>query len=262
MKPRYRRHLNLLLVLSMLGGLLWVAPVAQADSRRCERRNVKSVQTLLECVDVDGVREHQRSLQRIADRNDGTRASGTPGYDASVEYVVKKMRAAGYTVTVDPFVFDFFEVLAPTTFSQVSPVPTTYVDGTDFSIMDYSGSGTISAVVTPVDVLVPIGNNPPGSSSSGCEPGETGDFAGFVPGSIALMQRGTCPFADKAANAEAAGASAVIIFNEGQPPVDGSEDRTALLLGTLGGVGATIPVIGTTYAARSGPDRRRLGWDQ
>ncbi len=244
MKPRHRRRLNLLLVLSMLAGLLWVAPVAQADSRRCERRNVKSVHHLLDCVDVDGVRQHQRALQKIADRNDGTRASGTPGYDASVEYVVKKMRAAGYKVTVDPFVFDFFEVLAPTTFSQVSPTATEYVDGTDFSIMDYSGSGTVSGLVIPVDVVVPIGDNPANTSSSGCEPE---DFAGFVPGSIALMQRGTCPFADKAANAQTAQASAAIIFNEGQPPVDGSEDRTALLFGTLGGVGVTIPVLGTTY---------------
>lgn len=34
---------------------------------------------------VDGVREHLGALQSIAD--DGNRASGTPGYDASAGYV-------------------------------------------------------------------------------------------------------------------------------------------------------------------------------
>ena len=34
---------------------------------------------------------------------------------------------------------------------------------------------------------------------------------------VALIQRGTCDFAVKAANAQAAGYDAVIIFNEGQP---------------------------------------------
>ena len=54
----------------------------------------------------------------------------------------------------------------------------------------------------------------PNTSTAGCE---TADFAGFVPGRIALLQRGTCPFVDKATNAKAAGASGVIFFNEGQP---------------------------------------------
>lgn len=59
---------------------------------------------------------------------------------------------------------------------------------------------------------------------------------------MALVQRGTCTFGEKAANAEAAGYDAVIIFNEGQ------EGRTEVLNGTLGGPGVEIPVIGTTFA--------------
>ena len=55
-------------------------------------------------------------------------------------------------------------------------------------------------------------------------------------------QRGTCTFHDKALNAQAAGASAVIIFNEGQP------GRTDVLSGTLGAPDFTIPVIGISFA--------------
>lgn len=71
----------------------------------------------------------------------------------------------------------------------------------------------------------------PNTSTSGCE---AVDFAGFPAGAIAIVQRGTCTFAVKAANAQAAGASAVVIFNEGQP------GRTDLFSGTLGGPGTTI----------------------
>jgi PA domain-containing protein len=41
------------------------------------------------------------------------------------------------------------------------------------------------------------------------------DFSGFVPGRIALIQRGSCFFGVKVLNAQAAGATGVTIFNEG-----------------------------------------------
>ena len=40
--------------------------------------------------------KHLQALQKIADENDGNRAAGTPGYDASVEYVVDVLRDAGF----------------------------------------------------------------------------------------------------------------------------------------------------------------------
>jgi hypothetical protein len=53
-----------------------------------------------------------------------------------------------------------------------------------------------------------------GNRASGCE---AGDFTGFTAGHIALMQRGSCPFAQKVTNAQAAGAVGAIIFNSGTP---------------------------------------------
>ena len=55
---------------------------------------------------------------------------------------------------------------------------------------------------------------PANSNTSGCE---AADFAGFPAGAVALVQRGTCGFNVKVLNAQAAGASAVIVMNEGQP---------------------------------------------
>ena len=56
-----------------------------------------SAEQVAQAVTAEGLHAHLAALQRIADENGGTRASGTPGYDASVEYVAEQLRRAGYT---------------------------------------------------------------------------------------------------------------------------------------------------------------------
>ena len=113
---------------------------------------------------------------------------------------------------------------------QIALNPTTYPpnDPAGFYTLMWSGAGNVTAAVTPVDI----------SSTSGCA---ALDFTGFPAGNIALLQRGTCTFQDKAKNAEAAGAAGVIIFNDGQ------DGRTSAFQGTLGEP-VSIPVVGTSYA--------------
>jgi aminopeptidase S len=48
-------------------------------------------------VSADAALTHLQALQRIADENGGTRAAGTPGYDASVDYVAGVLRGIGFT---------------------------------------------------------------------------------------------------------------------------------------------------------------------
>jgi Zn-dependent M28 family amino/carboxypeptidase len=175
------------------------------------------------------VRAHQAALQAIADANGGVRAAGTPGYDQSVQYIVDKMTAAGYMVTLNAFPFVY---IPPARLQQTAPNSATYETGA----FTGSGTGNVAANVTAVDInLVP-----PRASTSGCE---AADFAGFPAGNIALVQRGTCTFATKAENAQAAGASAVIIFNQGNTPA-----REELIVGTLAPFTATIPVVGASFA--------------
>jgi Zn-dependent M28 family amino/carboxypeptidase len=193
---------------------------------------------LRKAVTSAGVMEHLQNLQGIADANDDTRASGTPGYDASRDYVVERLRAAGYTPTVQEFAFPFYRELSPAVMQRVAPSPKTYVNGTDFASMTYSGKGDVTAAVTPVKLVLPP-TAAPGETTSGCT---AADFAGFPAGNIALVQRGSCNFGVKAQLAQAAGASAVVVMNEGQP------GRTAAVAGTLGAPVVTIPVVGASYA--------------
>ena len=211
-----------------------LAPLGQG----CNARNNNTYQKLLECVTVTGVREHQAAFQRIADANDdtfypGTRAAGTEGYADSVAYVAGRLKKAGYNVTLDPFEFTF---TFPALLRQLTPTDEAYTTGAYTG----SGSGDVTGLVVPVDLAL----EPPRASSSGCEAADFSglDFSGE--GDVALIQRGTCSFALKAQNAEAAGAEAVIIFNQGSDPT-----REGLIVGTLGAnSGVTIPVVGASFA--------------
>jgi aminopeptidase S len=50
--------------------------------------------------------KHLQALQKIADQHGGNRASGTSGYDASVDYVVGVLRRAGFKVTAPTYQAD------------------------------------------------------------------------------------------------------------------------------------------------------------
>jgi Zn-dependent M28 family amino/carboxypeptidase len=212
-----------------------IVTLAAAPASAIDEINTKR---LRDAVTVNGIMSHERVLQRIANNNGGTRASGTPGFAASAAYVRNTLTKAGYQVTEQPFTFPFYRELEPAELTQVSPAAVTYETAT----YSYSGSGDVTGQVVPTtDVLIPPPATP--GSSSGCEATD------FVPAAadrpqIALVQRGSCTFEIKATNAQAAGYDAVIIFNEGQ------EGRQDLFVGDLGRP-FTIPVVGVDFATGS-----------
>jgi Zn-dependent M28 family amino/carboxypeptidase len=178
---------------------------------------------LREAVTVDGILSHAERFQAIADEHGGNRAAGTPGYDASADYVAKRLRIAGYEVEMQSFEFPDYAVVRDADLD----IAGTTVQGTDFAIMERSGVGEVEDRLRPVDAR---------GSTSGCEPQ---DFEGFSRGDVALLRRGTCTFQTKAAYAEEAGASAAVIFNAG-------EASGEVLRGSLDGPGVGIPVMGAS----------------
>jgi Zn-dependent M28 family amino/carboxypeptidase len=207
---------------------LAAAPAAAVDNLNSKK--------LRDAVTVSGILGHERALQRIANVNGGTRASGTPGYAASAAYVKSTLKKAGYKVSEQQFTFPFFRELAPSTLAQVTPTATPYETAT----FSFAGSGDVTGAMVPTnDVQVPPGATP-SSSSSGCEASDFTPASATAP-QIALIQRGTCTFEIKTQNAVAAGYDAVVIFNEGQP------GREELITGTLGIV-FNVPVVGLSYA--------------
>ena len=170
-------------------------------------------------VNVEGMRAHLVALERIADRNGRTRATGTPGYEASARYVRDQLARAGYRARLAPFPFTEYRELLERG-RQLTPVERDLrPEALDYSPSTPQGglTGTLAA------------------AGDGCQ---TSDFSG-VSGRIALVERGTCFFAIKAVNAERAGASAVIVYNNEAGPVDA----------TLGSPTTTrIPAVTVTRA--------------
>jgi Zn-dependent M28 family amino/carboxypeptidase len=252
----FRRVSTLALLAAVAGALIALAPAQAAaapSATACENRTNTTYKTLLECVTLGGVRAHQAAFQEIANANGGTRAAGTSGYDASVDYVVDTLEAAGWSVELN---FFDFRVVQPV--QQLTPTVATHASGG----VTGSALGTVTNAVTPIDInLVP-----PRANTSGCDgafteaavgaplvadPGGPSDFAGFVPGRIALIQRGGCSFALKVANAQTAGAAAVILFNQGDTPARSVTLTNITAVPPPGSAFTTInlPLVGVSFDA-------------
>jgi Zn-dependent M28 family amino/carboxypeptidase len=212
----------------------------------CDTQVNDTPDKLLPCIQTDDLWNYMQHFQAIADANpspaDGhaSRNSGEPGYKASADYVAQVMTDAGYDVTIQPYKFTYYAYKAPPVLKEVSPIAHMYALSDDWN--PGQSVGTATAALQPAGGII-IPPTPTSSSTSGCT---AGDFTGFVSGRIALIQRGGCNFGVKVINAQAAGASGVIIFNEGNP------GRTAVLSGSLvdaagNSIIPTIPVAFTSF---------------
>lgn len=155
-------------------------------------------------VTADRMFVHLRALQDIANANKGNRAEGTPGYDASVEYVAKALRDKGFDVSTPQF--DRLYSLSP-------GKPAMTVAGRSY----------------PVDQASLLVRTPPGgvagppvrpTQASGCK---AGDYPAAVPkGAIAVVDDAGCSVVDKQTSAVAKGAVALIVLSsadgQGSPP--------------------------------------------
>jgi hypothetical protein len=219
---------------------------AQAGSDPCLTQRNDTPSKLLPCIRTADLWAHMQAFQRIANTNPGadghpSRNSGEPGYKASVDYVAKVMSDAGYDVTMQTYQFTYSAFVGTPAFSEVSPTPHTYKLVDEWNPGQSNGTATNAALQPAKGIIIPPTSTP--SSTSGCT---TADFSGFVAGRIALVQRGGCNFGVKVLNAQAVGASGVIIFNEGNP------GRTGVINGSLvdaagNPIVPTIPVAFTSF---------------
>jgi Zn-dependent M28 family amino/carboxypeptidase len=220
---------------ALAGAPAAIAAPPDVDSSRLERM-----------VTVQGITEHQKALQNIADLNGGTRYTRTPGYTASAAYVKATLEKAGYDARYEMFNMPVWHETAAPVLQQVSPTNKTYVAGSaedddspsvDFIAFEHSPTKSLTNVkVVPTnDIAIPS----PGGSTSGCE---MSDFPAATEGAVSLIQRGTCAFTQKLDNAVEAGAAGVIMFNEG----DTADRRNALFRSASPGY--PLPAVLSSFA--------------
>ncbi|MBM2614210.1 M28 family peptidase [Actinoplanes sp. LDG1-06] len=188
------------------------------------------------------VLRHLQKMQQITDAGGGVRTPGSPGFAGAAKYVESVLGAAGYQVRRHTFTFNYTEILA----ARLKILP----DGADqqIQVINYTPSTPVGGIQAPF-VVVPV------DATTGCE---ESDYAGLgAPGSIVLLRRGGCPFTIKQRTAAAAGAVAVIIYNNAPGKVYGSLGAptdgvipTAAVTGELGEQLAAAPPARVELEAR------------
>jgi len=178
-------------------------------------------EVLRQRVTTDALVAHLAKLQAIADSHDGTRAVGTPGYDASVDYVAGMLRNKGFDVQTPDFQTRVFETAKP----ELT------VGGAVINANTLEFSAGTAGVSGPL-VAAPADETP------GCVPADYDGIA--VKGAVVLVDRGSCPFSEKQAIATKLGAVAMIV-------ADNVDEES--MGGTLGeNTAVTIPVISVSKA--------------
>lgn len=155
-------------------------------------------------VDVDRVLAHLKVLAVDI----GSRPSGSEAERRAAQYIADVLKAQGYTASIETFTYPARFDDSSVTIGSDPPVKGALIDG--------SATGKVTAT------LVDGGTGQP-------------DQIAAVPakGNIVLMRRGGLPFAQKIANAQQAGALAVLIVNNEAGP----------FRGTLGQQRASIPAL-------------------
>lgn len=194
---------------SRLSSIVMALPALSAASKSC--KPIVDSEGLQELINIEDLLAGSQVLQDIADANGGHRAFGGGGHNATVDYLYDTLKETGYyDVVKQPFTELYAEASGTIKVNgeEIESTPMTYTPGG-------SASGSVVHV-----------------ANLGCS---ADDFPAEVEGAIALVQRGECPFGDKSLLGHAAGAKAVIIYN----------NESGELSGTLGEpFGDYAPVMG------------------
>jgi Zn-dependent M28 family amino/carboxypeptidase len=208
----------------LVGGCLRWSTMSRPATEKPEKSAAAEFGTTLRNrVGTEAMMAHLSKLQDIANANNGTRAVGTPGYDASVDYVVKTLRDSGLDVQTPQFQARAFHADKG---SVTVGGKTVEAHALLFSL------GTPADGVSGPLVAAPVEDSP------GCTASDYDRLP--VQGAVVLVDRGTCPFAQKEDAAVQRGAVAMVVADN----VDEKE-----MGGTLGeNTDVKIPVVSIARA--------------
>ena len=154
---------------------------------------------LADSVGIDAVYGHLAALQDIADEHDGNRADGSPGFQASVDYVANTLREHGFDVETPEF-----QRLS----GAVGGDPSLTVSGRTHRVTQAS-----LLVTTPPGGLRAITLRPP--RFAGCTAADYGSMS--VEGAITVVDDTGCSVVDKQNAALAEGAVGLLVVSRASP---------------------------------------------
>ena len=271
--PRRTSHLNprawlaMVLAAALLAGCQQPAPsgspmpssaptAAPTSATPSASTDTALAAALRSAIEIDDILAGLAHLQDIADANGGTRVAGSPGYDASAAYVAEELRAAGFTVTMDPVEFPYFHQVSPATLTLVGGPE--FADPRDVKAMVFSAAGDVTGPL--YELGFDPNADPTVRNGKGCS---GSDWAGVPRGVIAVVQPGPCRRYDVVQNAAVAGVLALVTsYPEWAPgqvrrptlidpadihmPVLGATHDAGVALATAAAAGRSARVVTTT----------------
>lgn len=192
---------------------------------------------------VGPVRRLQRNLwnlNKIGRDNGGTRAFGTPGYKASVDYVLERAKTR-FGREMDTWVQPFTH-----TFENTRDIKLRGPDGEDVFVLTLMYN---HATPLPDGVTAPLVDTPVDDErGSACfeDQWDGVDAKGKIP----LIKRGTCAIADKLRLAKDHGALGVVLYNQDPGQNISGATLGAENIGKLAPVGLTTLEVGTAWKTR------------
>lgn len=220
------RTATAIVVVAALTVMLAACSRDNKEQRRTPPAAADYAQSLREKVTTDAMFAHLQRFQEIADANSGNRAAGTPGYDASLDYVAKTLRDNGFDVQTPEFDFRKFDPGPVSLAVNGAEVPA--------QVLEYSLGTGPEGVSGPLVIAPGL----PKDETPGCQ---ASDYDGLpVAGAVVLVDRGYCQFSIKEAAAVQRGAVAMIVADN----VD--EEKMSATLGARTDV--KIPVVAVSKA--------------
>jgi Zn-dependent M28 family amino/carboxypeptidase len=190
--------------LALFLGVVLTFALAGCRSDTNEPSATDYARTLQKNISTDAVMAHLQKLQDIANANGGTRVAGSPGFDATVDYVVNTLKDKGFDVQTPEFTARMFQVDAESLTVNGTPLTAWAVD--------FSGASPPGGVTAPLVAT-------PAAHPTGCR---ASDYGGAqVAGAIALVDRGDCELIDKVKAATDRGAVGLVI-------ADNRDEKTLL----------------------------------
>ncbi|MBA9007934.1 M28 family peptidase [Thermomonospora cellulosilytica] len=146
----------------------------------------------------DDAMRHLRAYDRIARRNGGVRATGTPGFAASDAYTARVLERAGYRVYRQEVPYEDYRIDA-----ERADVLTPANRPVRVLMMRFSPVTPPEGLTAPL-VVAPV------TESGGCT---ASDYDGLpVRGSIVLVRRGSCGYTAQQRVAATLGAKAMLVY--------------------------------------------------
>ncbi|CAF3396152.1 unnamed protein product [Rotaria socialis] len=190
-----------------------------------------------ESIEISDVMMHLKELQNVATNADGNRAVSTLGFNQTLDYITSYLSTqTDFKVARSYFYLRKFIIGAnPVLLTSINGVETnrtfsSNLSASEFYFMQYTRSANFNSFV----LISPIPN-------LGCSSADWLAASPAPAGQVALVKRGECTFAEKAALASQYNAAALLIYNDGEAP-----DRFAPVFINLG-QSNELPALSLSY---------------